>query len=116
MFHHEAARFRCLKWVEDFEKEKPYQISSGRTKGSLVSNTNITYEQSAAEERVTDMRESLDTFSLDVNGFSAHKIQSEFSAWIDKQKVESEYIPQVVEPLLRRNVDGNEVFVFDWHV
>jgi hypothetical protein len=114
---HEATRFQYLKWNVIFNEEKPYQILSGRSEHTTISNTNVTFEDSAQDERVTDIREDPNSFSLDVNGFSAHKIDSKFSEWSDKERVESEYIPQVVEPFLRTHVDeATEIMVYDWHV
>ena len=117
MFVHEAAKFEYIKWSDTFKKEKPYQILSGLAKSSTISNTNITFEQSEVEEKVTDIRQNHDAYSLDSNGFNVHTISSDFADWSNQAKVESEYIPQVIEPFLRKHVeDVSQVVVFDWHV
>ncbi|KAH7061984.1 methyltransferase CmcJ [Paraphoma chrysanthemicola] len=117
MIVHEATRFQYMKWDEKFAREKPYQIISGLSKSSPISNTNINFEQSASEEKVTDIRECPEAYSLDVNGFNVHTICSDFTEWTNRARVETEFIPNIVEPLLREQVgERSRIVVFDWHL
>jgi hypothetical protein len=54
--------------------------------------------------------------TLDGNGFCFRNIPRKFNAWDSRQRVEEEYLPEVVE-LLKREVPGvDEVGIFDWRV
>ncbi|OAL45364.1 hypothetical protein IQ07DRAFT_684291 [Pyrenochaeta sp. DS3sAY3a] len=117
MVQHETARFQYLKWDEKFRTEKPYQILSGLSESSSVSRTNVTFEQAEQEEKVTDIRENPDAYSLDTTGFAVHRIENGFLDWFNEQRVESEYIPQYVVPFLRQHVkDATRIIIFDWHL
>lgn len=117
MFVHEIAKFQYIVWDDRFKTEKPYQILSGLSENSPISKTNITFERSVHEETVTDIRENPTAYSLDTSGFSVHKIETEFADWFDREKVESQYLPQIVAPFLRKHVENaTHIIAFDWHV
>lgn len=114
----EAATFQYLRWDDKFLKEKPYQVLSGITNRSVeLQATNIEFENGAQEELVKDVRGLETRYSLDEHGFSYHNLEHVFQAFHDREKVEQEYIPGVVEPFLKQHVQGaDRVVVFDWHV
>jgi hypothetical protein len=118
MVVHETTKFQYVKWDDKYLNEKPYRILfSSPSEHNSVPQTNIVLEQSEWEEDVTDIRENPSTYTLDTNGFSVHTVESDFSSWFDQEKVETEYIPQVVEPFLRQHVrEAAKIIVFDWHV
>src|ERR1051326_2814866 len=116
MVVHETAKFQYVKWDDKYLSEKPYRILSDLPEHKSVPQTNIAFEESECEENVTDIRENPSAYTLDSNGFSVHTVESDFSSWFDQEKVEAEYIPQVVEPFLRRHVsNAAKIIVFDWH-
>jgi hypothetical protein len=114
---YETATFEYLKWQDKYLKEKPYQILSGLDPGETsISNSNLIFETGPLE-RVRDVRGEEGNYCLDEHGFAFRKVDSTFWNFDDREKVERDFIPNVVEPFILENVGGaNRIVVFDWHV
>ncbi|KAF2739370.1 hypothetical protein EJ04DRAFT_508670 [Polyplosphaeria fusca] len=117
MVVHQVAKFHYLRWDDKFTHEKPYSILSGISDDSPVLKSNVSFEENPNEETITDMREAPHSYSLDTHGFNFHQVQSSFANWFDREQVESVFIPQVVEPFLKKHVpNAHRIVVFNWRL
>ena len=109
-------RLAILKYAKDldlYKTVKPYSILTHFEDGMTV--TNLEWETTEPEE-IYNIRGCEQAFTLDDHGFAFLNHQTEFSDWLNRQAVEEQYLPQVVD-LIKRQVDGaDEVEVFDWRV
>jgi hypothetical protein len=119
MARDELASFNYLIWNEKYRKEKPYELILDLPLDSPVeARTNIKFG-AGPEEQIHDLRGKESTLSLDGTGFIYRHIQPDSSEanFNDRHWVEKTYMPNVVEPFLRKHVHGaDRIFFFDWHV
>ncbi|KAI9735118.1 MAG: hypothetical protein M1834_001706 [Cirrosporium novae-zelandiae] len=110
------AAFTYLKWLDKYEKEKPYELLSGASREG-ENMTNLEFQIREQEELVSDVRGEESLFQLDSHGFCFRNTNTDFSAFYDREQVEGQYIPEIVKPLLKNNLDEvDRMFIFDWHL
>ncbi|MCJ1384888.1 hypothetical protein MMC17_008006 [Xylographa soralifera] len=111
------ANLRYFKWNEKFETEKPYEIVSTYSNDlGAFPPTNVNREDWDVRERlIKDVRGTESYYQLDTHGFTYRSTDSTFSAFYDKEKVGNEYLPRVVYPFLKANVDNaDEIYISSW--
>ena len=102
---------------DKFEKERPYEIVSTITNEALDVPRNNYEGWDEREVPITDVRGDESLYQLDTHGFTYRPMRHDFSDFYDKHKVETEFIPKVVEPFLKANVEGwDKIHLFDWRV
>jgi hypothetical protein len=113
------ARLTYLQWQERYKIERPYDIASAYHRDDIP-KTNVVLVENDEEEIIHDARGHESEFELDSHGFAFRRFddsENEFKDFYNKEAVEEVFIPEVVEPFLRKHVPGVErMFVFDWHV
>ena len=111
----ESAYMQYLKWDTLFEKEKPFHIFREippNAKDQRV--TNITFEHKDVEFH--NIRGHEEAFELDTHGFMIRHQQIQASHFVNKQTIETSYLPEV-EKLLKQELDRvDHVYFFDWRV
>lgn len=114
---HEQATFSYIQWKDIYSDEKPYEILADLpTEASSAAKTNITLEK-GSPVNVTDVRGLEEDFSLDKNGFAFIKHKSDFTEFDKSKFVETEFLPNIVEPFLKKHVEGaDRIVFFDWHL
>lgn len=112
------AVFHFLKWQDLYVEEKPFQIYINIPKGSPDQRThNLVFEE-GDETTVHDVRDRLEDFTLDKNGFTYVQKESALpsSMFNDRSAIEKTYLPEC-EALIKEHVgDVDQVYVFDWRV
>ena len=111
-----TARFQYLQWQDLYEKEKPFEIFINLP--STVDDqrqSNLVFED-GTPEYVENARDSTTSFDLDVHGFTFKRHRTLFTAWHNRDAVETDYFPDL-EQFLKQELPGaDRVVFFDWRV
>ncbi|KAL9120122.1 MAG: hypothetical protein Q9187_003326 [Circinaria calcarea] len=113
--HELPITLKFLKWQKLYETEKPFKIFINVPKDAQdPRDTNLVFE--SVNVRVHNVREHVDGFSLDNNGFMYRQHLTRLSNFTDRKSVDETYLPEM-EALLKKEVDGvDQVFFFDWRL
>ncbi|RFU30825.1 hypothetical protein B7463_g5470, partial [Scytalidium lignicola] len=106
-----TASFTYVKDLPLYNTEKPYIILTHLNENH--SRSNLEWE-TAAPEVIRNIRGQEGSFKLDDYGFAYCQAPTQFSDWDSNEKVEAEYLPEVMR-ILKENVEGvDHVEIFDW--
>ena len=106
---------KFLDWQELYSREKPFQIFIDVPDDAVDQrSSNLVFRN--VEVPLKDVRTVPEDFSLDVNGFVYRKYKSSFSNILNRDTVETTYLPEI-EAILRQELLGvDRIFIFDWRV
>lgn len=112
----EYTRLRHLKWVDLYEKEKPFQIFVTLPDGVEDPRTdNLVFEDNV-EQTIHDVRGNEDKFNIDNHGFQYVNHETKISAFDSKDSIEQVYLPELEQLLKNSLVDADRVVFFNWRV
>lgn len=100
-----------------YQREKPFQLFVPICEiDPDARSTNLAFEKKT--QTFVDIRERVDDFSLDSNGFQVQTSPSKLDpqSFGDRRLIEDNYLPEIEKLLngLGSNID--RVFIFDWRV
>ncbi|OTA64111.1 hypothetical protein K449DRAFT_432627 [Hypoxylon sp. EC38] len=106
-------QLRFLKPLEKYQNEKPYWLFVGKPDG--VDMTNVSLE-AVSGIPIHDVRGEEQNYELDKHGFQFISHGLNFEAFHDDQQIESQYLPQVEEMILKNIPYAKKVFIFNWRL
>lgn len=114
--HDEKTSVHYLEWQKVYEKVKPYQVFITDIPAIEDFQDNNLVFKKYDNVTVRDIRGQGQAPSLDENGFIISKHKFRLDDFSSAEKIEQEYLPEIIE-LFRSVADGvDEVFIFDWRV
>jgi hypothetical protein len=108
---HESVRLRYIRWKDEFDSEKPYEILSEVPDGFPKSNFAMDF---GPEEIIYDVRGQESQFNLDNHAFEIRPHKLTVTSF-DRETIEHEYLSSI-RSLLQAFDPGAEVYIFDWRV
>lgn len=111
------AKFKYLKWQDIYRTTRPYSNALALSTLDKQLPTNLVFERGHTQ-KVTDVRGTESSFSLDQNGFIYRMHQTHLTPedFINAEKVENLYLPEC-EGILRNEVEqADDILIFDWRV
>ncbi|KAH8881848.1 methyltransferase CmcJ [Thozetella sp. PMI_491] len=112
-----TAEVQYLKRLGLYETEKPFQLFFPVDKNSEdCRTTNLEFESKL--QTFVDIRDRIRDFSLDSHGFQIlqRPIVLDPSSYLNRDAVESHYLPEVKQILTTIDQGYDKAFIFDWRV
>ncbi|OAA53931.1 hypothetical protein SPI_09138 [Niveomyces insectorum RCEF 264] len=111
-----SAQLDFIKPLDIYTKEKPYQLFLAKPKSRQdVDLTNVEVD-TVPNIPLHDVRGREDDFRIDEHGFQYIKHDQTFRAFDDPQRVNDEFLPQVVKVIKDHIPCAERVHVYDWRV
>ncbi|KAK4445900.1 hypothetical protein QBC34DRAFT_153899 [Podospora aff. communis PSN243] len=116
---HTTGTFTYMKWNSElYETESPFQILIEIPKNAPDQRTTNVEFEAGPPETITDVRTTMDSWSLDQHGFQYFSMNTGLAAkrFSDPAFVREKYLPQCVS-LLKKALPGAErVHFFGWRL
>jgi hypothetical protein len=116
---HTTGTFNYMKWNSElYETESPFQILIDIPKDAPDQRTTNVEFETGPPETITDVRTTLDSWSIDQHGFQYSPMNTGLSAqrFSDPDYVKEKYLPQCVS-LIKKALPGAErVHFFGWRL
>ena len=111
------ARLRYLKRLELYKTEKPFQVFFDIPEDEVDQRLhNLDFEDKSC--RIQDIRPHLRDYTLDEHAFAVRHqdLSLEPHLFVNREIVESRYLPTIEQLLRKEDPSIERVFFFDWRV
>ena len=112
--HDEEASLMYILWDDLFKTEKPFQIFTPIPEDAVDQRRANIHFACGRPEKITDARPTMDSYSIDTNGFAFRNYPTQMQRFDDENDIDNHYLPEL-EWLLRDELgDLDEICFFDW--